>query len=410
MLPDGTVSLAATQQEPGKAFRGAGLYPETPARVVSVAFQGDLKKAFLEFAPLRWDRSSGQLLFATKLIVTVKFKGKVPGEKALGGARGRKRRNKSSSPNVLAQLVTQDPGLYAVSFDQLFGRSRKAIKTKKLNLSYQGQPVPFAVSPNKRKFKRGSWLFFISEGQKLNPYGPEAVYVLSSSGGGVRMPRVAAPPSGSEIPYYWKTLELEENHLFQGRLTTAPDIWLWDFLLAPVTKAYSFEVRNLASVPQSSTLRVWLQGTTNLPTNPDHHIRIYLNGLLLDDFFLEGELPWSAELELLPGVLIEGQNSLELENVGDTGAAYSRIMLDRFEVTYPSLPLAESGHMQGSFGQDGTAQVTRSQRILCGLGPHRRNHLLATGRREPQRVRALRGSGRTPLSRRRPDRSTHSRD
>ena len=61
--------------------------------------------------------------------------------------------------------------------------------------------------------------------------------------------------------------------------------------------------------------------------------RIYLNGMVLEDFTLEGELPWMGELSLLPGALLEGQNTLEIENVGDTGAAYSRIMLNRFEVT-----------------------------------------------------------------------------
>ena len=91
MTPEGTVSLAAQSQKPGKAFRGEGLYPEKPARVVSVAFQGDVKKAFLELSPLRWDRSTGQLLLARRLIVKVKFRGRVPEELSLGGSRGRKR-------------------------------------------------------------------------------------------------------------------------------------------------------------------------------------------------------------------------------------------------------------------------------------------------------------------------------
>ena len=359
MLPDGTVSLASTAQQPGKAFRGQGLYPENPVQVVTIAFQGDVKKAFLELAPLRWDRSTGQLLLARRLLVKVKFRGKVPGEKSLGGSRGRKRRKKNAgSSNVVANLVTHDSGLYGVSYRALFGNRGRGVKTRKLNLAYQGEPVAFYVLPNKKQFKRGSRLYFLSGGEEQNPYGREAVYVLSVGGGGQKMARGSASPSGSPVDHYWKTLKLEENHLFQGRLTTAPDVWLWDFLLAPVTKAYPFNVQGLASTSESGSLTVWLQGTTNLPTNPDHHIRIYLNGLLLQDFTLEGELPWMGEISVLPGALLEGQNTLELENVGDTGAAYSRIMLNRFEVTYPRQLVADSGQLRGSFGEAGTAEVT----------------------------------------------------
>ena len=359
MLPDGTVSLASSAQPPGKAFRGQGLYPETPVHVVSVAFQGDMKKAFLELSPLRWDRSTGQLLLARRLIVKVKFSGKVPGEKSLGRSRGRKRRNKNAgNGNVVANLVTHDPGLYSVSHRALFGNKRRGIKTRKLNLTYQGEPVPFYVHPNKKQFKRGSRLYFLSGGEDQNPYGREAVYVLSLGSGGQKMERASASPSGSPVDHYWKTVTLEENHLFQGRLVTAPDVWLWDFLLAPVTKAYPFNVQGLASTSESGSLKIWLQGTTNLPQNPDHHVRIYLNGLLLEDFTLEGELPWMGEMSLLPGALVEGENTLELENVGDTGAAYSRIMLNRFEVTYPRQLVADSGQLRGSFGEAGTAEVT----------------------------------------------------
>ncbi len=363
MLPDGTVSLAGKAQSPGKAFRGQGLYPENPVQVVTVAFQGDVKKAFLELSPLRWDRSTGQLLLARRLIVKVKFRGKVPGEKFLGGSRGRKRRKKNAgSSSVVANLVTHDSGLYGVSYRSLFGNRRRGVKTRKLNLSYQGEPVAFYVHPNKKQFKPGSRLYFLSGGEGLNPYGREAVYVVSVSGGGQKMETGSAFPSsslaGSDVGHYWKTLTLEENHLFQGRLTTAPDVWLWDFLLAPVTKAYPFEVQNLASTSESSSLRLWIQGTTDLPTDPDHHVRIYLNGLLLEDFILEGELPWMSELSLLPGALLQGENILEIENVGDTGAAYSRIMLNRFEVTYPSQLVADSGQLRGSFGEIGIAEVT----------------------------------------------------
>lgn len=38
---------------------------------------------------------------------------------------------------------------------------------------------------------------------------------------------------------------------------------------------------------------------------------------------------------------------LELENVGDTEAPYSIVMLDRFAVRYPHLSVAEGGKLEG---------------------------------------------------------------
>src|SRR3990172_2041212 len=361
MLPEGTVSLVSRAQEPGKAFRGKGLYPEEPARVLSVGFQGDIKKAFLELAPLRWDRSTGQLLLARRLLVTVEFQGRVPEELSLGGSRGRRHRKKNSlrsGANVVAHLVTHESGLYAVPYQSVFGSRRKGVKSSNLRLSYQGQPAAFEVEPDRKRFGPGSVLYFASGGQAANPYGRAAVYELSRGGGGEMMEVASAFPSGWAVSHYRKTLALEENHLFQGRLSSAPDPWLWDFLLAPVTKSYPFEVHDLAPTSEMSTLRIWIQGTTDLPVEPDHHVRVYLNGMLLEDFTLEGERDLMTETELLPGALREGENVLEIENVGDTGAAFSRIMLDRFELSYPRQLVGEAGQIHGSFGESGVAEIT----------------------------------------------------
>jgi hypothetical protein len=201
-------------------------------------------------------------------------------------------------------------------------------------------------------------LYFLSRGESLNPYGREAVFELAVNAKGETMTLVKAEPSAPDVSHYQKTLSLEENHLFQGRLTTAPDVWLWDQLLAPVTNAYPFEVTDLAPVPENARLKLWIQGTTDLAVNPDHHLRLYLNGTLLEDFTLEGELPWEGESELLPGLLVEGENLLELENVGDTGAAFSRVMLNRFEVSYPRQLILEAGSLEGVFPSAGIAEVS----------------------------------------------------
>ena len=140
-----------------------------------------------------------------------------------------------------------------------------------------------------------------------------------------------------------------------------PDLWLWDLLFAPVVKSYPFDVSALAQSSHASTLSVWLQGVSDFQANPDHHVRVYVNGSLVDEVSWDGKKARRIDVELLPGILKEGENLLELENVGDTEAAYSMVMLDRYSVSYPRWPVGEDGKLEGSWSSSGVAE-------LSGLG------------------------------------------
>ena len=62
--------------------------------------------------------------------------------------------------------------------------------------------------------------------------------------------------------------------------------------------------------------------------------------------------------ELVPGLLVEGANELSIENVGDTEAAYSFVLLDRYTVSYPRMAVAEQGYLEGSWSTSGVAEVS----------------------------------------------------
>ena len=111
-----------------KAFRpvkaaalSRGLYPRAQARVLQTAFQGDVKKAYLELAPLRLDASRGRLVLARRMLVTVVFDGVVSGETGLGGSIGRRpgpARN-AGPERLIARFVSRSRGLNAVSWEDL---------------------------------------------------------------------------------------------------------------------------------------------------------------------------------------------------------------------------------------------------------------------------------------------------
>jgi hypothetical protein len=282
---------------------------------------------------------------------------------------------------LLVRLATVEKGLYGISHQEVLNGRRHAVAASSLRLSRQGEAVAFHIEPDRERFAPGSMLYFVSEGAAANPYGNEAVYELETSSEGVRMETAAAAPAGEITPYYFQRLEAEENPLYQAALVDAPDLWLWERLLAPVVKGYWFHPSGLAESSESSRLEVWFQGTSDLPEDPDHHVRVYVNGTFVAEASWDGKRARQIRAELAPGLLYEGENLLELENVGDTGARYSSVTLNRFEVIYPRVAVAEGGNLEGLWTQSGRA-------VVSGLGGEA--HVLDVT--EPARPRWLRGA------------------
>jgi peptidase C25-like protein len=353
---DGTIR-PARGRAPSRLQR-ARLSPTAEARVLQTAFQGETKKAFLEIAPLRYDSLSGEVLLAKTLTIRVSFLGLEPEERALGGARGRKA-VASGAPRAsgrFARFSVDAPGLYAVSFEEVFTSRRRPLPTSSLRLSRQGKPVAFHTEPLGNVFGPGSTLFFLSEGSSLNPYGP-VVYELSQAEGGLTMSVGDASPSRPAVGVYTRRNLLEQNRLYQAALLDAPSLWLWDYVESPNTKTYPFTVTELMTT-EPARLAVDLQGGSDFEADPDHHVRVKVNGTEVGEASWDGKLAQTIKGEVPAGVLLEGPNELEVENVGDTAAGYSLVILDRFTVEYPRLTVAENGRLEGGFDSSGTVTVS----------------------------------------------------
>jgi hypothetical protein len=355
---DGTQRLSRSRAS--RATPDEGLLPAEWARIATVAFQGDVKKALVELAPLRWDAAKGELLFARNVLVTIGFRGRNPSETASAdGRRGRRTRNLESPRGIVARLSTTSPGLHGVRYEDVLSRGRnRGVSAGNLRLSRLGKTVAFHLEPDDGRFAPGSTLFFLSDGGKANPYGTEAVYELEIGAGGERMPLDGAAPAGTPVGHYWATVDLEKDRYYQAGLLEAPDLWLWEMFLAPSTHSFPFSLDSLAPSATPAKLGVFLQGASDFPESPDHHVRILVNGTLLGDDSWNGKDPRRVLIDLPPGVLRDGENALEIENVGDTAALYSMVFLDRFTLTYPRLAIAENGLLEGKWSESGAAEVT----------------------------------------------------
>lgn len=355
---DGSVIGGVRRSRAGVSFRQAGLYPEAAAVLRSVAFQQDVKKALLELAPLRWDRTRGRLRLARRLQIHVSFAGEELAEESRGGARGhaRRRSRERISGSVLARLVTQAHGLQAVGFEQLFGAQGPKLAVSELRLSRQGETVAHHVEPAGRLFGPGSVLYFVSGDPELNPHGRELVYELSREGGGLPMPLANASPRGTAVSHAWSTVRFEVNRFYQPGLLQAESSWLWDVLQAPSTKSYPFELtRTVAGQP--ARLAVWLQGSTDVAAAPDHRVRVAVNGHVVGEVVWDGQKPHRLDGEVPPGILVDGANRLEIESILDAGVQQSQAFLDRYELQFARHAASDAGSFEGSFSLGGTAEI-----------------------------------------------------
>src|SRR5262249_60694581 len=71
----------------------------------------------------------------------------------------------------------------------------------------------------------------------------------------------------------------------------------------------------------------------------------------------DGRMPARLEAAFPAEWLREGDNQLDLENVGDTVALNSMVFLDRFDLRYPRQAAAVGGVLDGRFASAGTATV-----------------------------------------------------
>ncbi|MCI0407091.1 MAG: hypothetical protein L0191_00790, partial [Acidobacteria bacterium] len=323
---DGLVLPSREASREGPAFRG--LFPAESARLQGSRFQRETKKAEVLLFPLRWDGSGLEL--SRRLLVRLEFAGTERAETGSGGSRGRRAVSRASHARsgVLAQLIAKEPGLYRVDYEDVFsapsagGRQRRGISASSLRLSRQGESVAFHVEPEGAVFGPGSSLYFLSEGSSLNPYG-DAVYELETNTRGLQMAVDQLGSAPGVVSEHFQILGKEENKYYQAGLLEAPDLWLWDIVISPATKSYPFTVDHLSASSSSGRLSVSLQGASDFEGVVDHHVRVRINGIAVGETSWDGKLPQSTDLEVPAGVLHEGENSLDIENVGDTGAAYS---------------------------------------------------------------------------------------
>lgn len=159
-------------------------------------------------------------------------------------------------------------------------------------------------------------------------------------------PASVAPAGGNKADYFWDRFRLEEDVLDEAETRAEFDeddeYWYWQVFNAPTDPSpmTPFGVDDPAPGAPHTYFEMMVREVEGyLGANGPFHTRVYLNGVG-DEYKILDEV-YTADTETffhkrIPGkLLLNGQNRLFFEEVGDQATERDYIMLDHFEFEYP---------------------------------------------------------------------------
>ncbi|MFQ5676134.1 MAG: C25 family peptidase propeptide domain-containing protein [bacterium] len=290
------------------------------------------------------------------------------------------------------KLYLDKEGIYSLDYNDLAnaGIPVESLDLTRLKIFNQGEDIPIWIAgPVGPTFASGNILYFYADRLKgedtfYDLYTDTNVFWLTDDGGpGERYQVAAKNLTGSgRSAYHWQTLHLEQDNIFHRSNGSSPidddEGWIWRYFFDNDQETIDFEINGAFQEVGVCSLKLRLYGTTRDPINPDHHVRVSINGERIAETFFDeqNELIW--EVTFPTNLLNEGNNQITLHLVPDTGAQINQIYLDWLEIVYPRVHAA--------------IQNTLSFREPGPLGPPRRTGV----RPAPAGLKALATESESP--------------
>lgn len=372
-------------------------YPGTPVEIGQADYLRDQPVAQVQFYPVQYNPVTGELRLYRRILARITWDTPVAtmAEEARGASPAYENLLKktilnydslerppvvktNSSPSIpgtevaanggltptLKIGVTED-GLYELTYDDLIGAGwdLSGVDPRTIKISNRGSEIPIHVhGEGDGVFTTTDHILFYGTAI-TDVYTTKNIYWLSAGGrSGQRMGERDGNPSGSAtVPdhfpvtlhaekdtYYWLTMPDGESQ----------DHWFWeDKLTAPTAQTHTVTLNNISTAASTATVRVRLKGRTDVSTDPDHHTRIYLNGVKIDDQLWDGQIIYDHEVMTVPHSLLrDGDNNIMIETVGDTGASVDQLYVNWIEIGYRDTYVAEDDALLFHTPEVGTFQ------------------------------------------------------
>jgi hypothetical protein len=248
------------------------------------------------------------------------------------------------------RILVDTDGLYRVTYEALrdAGLDLAGVQANQIALTNRGQPLAIEID-GKGTLGEGDAILFY--GQALDTlYTDTNVYMLVVDKSLARRVTVdksklngkAQPPA-----FYMETVTVDNNREYSF-LSPSGDPWFDTSMFVRGTEwtwPFDLEADGFAGDVAASKLTVGMWGLTEMPQNPDHHVTVQLNGQSLAEEWFDGLVDHPVSVQLEPGVLQAGANTLELTMRADTGAPWDIVRLNQYSLTYPRAFIARDGRL-----------------------------------------------------------------
>ena len=356
------------------AYTTAEFVPAEPAAVLSTGFVRSQRVAEVQFRPFQYNPVTGEVRFAQRIRVQLTFDAAPFAPERLAtvpatptdvdeGAFEDVLRNTVINyedarawrvapqriPSTTVMLSpTDDPaykilvdadGIYQLTYNDLLaaGVPVSGLDPRTFQLSNQGTQVAIYVAGEADGvFDTDDYILFY--GQKvMTKYTDVNVYWLTwGDEDGLRMTTSDGTPGGATVPaHYNVTQRIEQNRTYQAPRPSGPDDdrWYWQFVWATTPQVFTtnFTLAHPITTSTNATVSGLFKG---YDATPQHHTRVYLNGILIDDAMWEPEGIYTFTTIVPQSILISGTNTISVSAPLDGGVTADQFLINWFEVTY----------------------------------------------------------------------------
>ena len=253
------------------------------------------------------------------------------------------------SPNQLPmdqgdwyKIVVDEDGIYRLDKTDLTnaGLDVSAIDPQKIKMYYRGEEIPINVNgETDGVFDDPDYVEFYGFATR-NDYTYDNVYWLTvDTENGSRMTQQNGALTGT-FPIVTRSetrVHFEQNNEYFTSIPNGEgeDHWFWDYITAPNTLNVNVTLNNVINISSlPCKLKVEYRGYTYTSTNPDHHTIAYVNGHKVLDDLWDGQEKLQSEGDFIQGYIFNGENTVNINLPGDTGAAVDFVYLNWIEIQY----------------------------------------------------------------------------
>ncbi|HUW94802.1 MAG TPA: C25 family cysteine peptidase [Anaerolineae bacterium] len=361
--------------EDGAVYGHDRFYPVMPVQVTATGHVRNQRVARVGLYPFQFNPVTGQLVHHRHLKVALDFKGAAPlaperdtsndarsfemllGHTLLNYESARSwRASPAGTPPLLAaaqegedlvcKIVVEEDGVYEISYADLqdAGWDAGSIDPRSLQMYNQGQEIAITVvGQDDGSFDMDDTVRFCGQGLETKYASTNVYWLTTGTSSGRRVQDVDGHPSDpvSVAEAFSTTIRAEQDRVYWAAPSPSSggDYWFWERLWAtpgsPMTVEYRINLPSLAVGTFTTTLRVAVKSRYDEPAyDPDHHLRLYLNGYLVEDTTWDGEVVQLMTSDLPQSILVDGINIVQIALPGDLGVPFDAIYLDWFEINY----------------------------------------------------------------------------